>query len=137
MRAQKLLVTWLGVKTKTIESTDPAVTSDLIDLRGLSMDQVLALHVKASSAGGTSDVKVEYKVADNARFHRSGYWYEEPDSALVTPDSATAIDTQINDEIWHRIMFSIEGAVRYMAIVVTGINSNPADTIFQGHIIGM
>ena len=80
-----------------------------------------SLWVKATSATGTPDIKVDYEVA-----------YVEDDlateSAYVTPDAGGAIDAQINDENLHVYAFDPPPCGK-VKIVITGINANPADTI--------
>ena len=91
----------------------------------LFLANYFGVFIKASSATGTPDIKVELEespieLLSTEQGLTNGNWVE--------PDGADDIVSQINDEVAH--IFTVEPTPMPMGrYKITGINANPADTL--------
>lgn len=101
------------VDTETINAT-ATYTSSAIDLNAA---EYLGVWYKATSAGGTPDVKIEFQMS-----------YDDTAGNFVEPEGASDIETNLTTETAHVKRLSCP-PMRYLRIKVTGNAANPADTI--------
>lgn len=101
------------VDGETINTT-ATYTSGSIDL---TATEYLGVWYKATSAGGSPDVKIEYEMS-----------YNDVSANFVEPEDASDIVTNLTDETAHTKRLSASPQ-RYIRIKVTGNVANPADTV--------
>jgi hypothetical protein len=103
---------------EAVASTGAKTTASL-DTKFLSRIESLAL--KAVSASGDADVKVEYQTSQD-----DSNWDAAADNDDITSSQATQFAN--NKEGWNHIDM-VTHLSRYIRFVVTGVGSNPADTL--------
>ena len=103
---------------EVINSTGSATT------RAISVKSggIFGIWYKATSAGGTADVKLEVLMS-----------YDETTANFVEPDNMPDITSSVSDEAAH--VDSIwPPPMRYLKIKCTGVASNPADTVITAYL---
>ncbi len=122
----------LGAAMK-VENSDGTVTPIPVASTGvvytrsfpLNMANYFGVFVKAASATGTPDIKVELEespiaLTDAEEGSQNDNWVE--------PDGADDVVSQINDEVAH--IFTLSPVpMPWGRYKITGINANPADTL--------
>lgn len=94
----------------------------------MSFAEYFGLWIKAVSASGTPDIKVELEESYTLPATEGS-----SDGNWVEPDGFSDIASQINDEVAHIYTISPK-PMPYGRFKITGINSNPADTIVTANL---
>ncbi len=114
------LITAAGLQSIAVASTGVVYTETFELLFG----EYFGLWIIAASAGGTPDIQVDLE---------QSYKLPTTQGAAETTLYAVtqAVSAGINDEVCHIIKLS-PIPMSYGRIKITGINSNPADTLVSG-----
>lgn len=109
-----------GVSAIPVASTGNVKTAPI----PINYSEFFGIWCKATSSSGTADVKVELEQC---------YFNSSTSTDWVTPDGYSAIFSQINDELVH-VKGIVLAPMTFFRLSITGINANPADTIFEGQL---
>lgn len=103
-----------------VVSTDAGIESPVVDLKDAA--QLPSVVLKASSVSGAADVKLEYVTSpDSTNFE------DYADTVDIT--SSTNTDKPNNKEGFNPYFMPTAPENRYIKFKVTGVGSNPADTL--------
>lgn len=109
---------WIGDTTNAKVNAGGNIVSPVLDLRWGDRT-AWVLEMKAASAGGTADVKVEVASSpDGVTF----------DNYLTSLTASTNTQFAATPEDYHTYPMDLNGAP-YCKIKITGVNANPADTL--------
>jgi len=87
-----------------------------------------SLDYKAASATGTADVKIELEQSVGDAVPTT-----EGSLDLNYVESVSDIETSLSDEVWHKKAIT-PPVSKYARLKITGVGSNPTDTIFNAKI---
>lgn len=97
----------------------------------LAYGEYFSLSYKASSASSTPSIKIELEVAIKDVLPATE---GSADTNYVEPENMADIETDLTTETWHIKSLSPPTSV-YARLKITGSGTNPADTIFNAHIM--